>query len=95
MQTQSVRFRGRVQASRRESACSMGGMPLDVGTSVAQNRATEGGCVLTIDVRALVLPRTRGRCPSCRGTNLGWFGILRVCLTCDSVFHWRDAASES
>ena len=50
---------------------------------------------MTIDMRALAPLRTTRQCPSCRGTNVGWFGILRVCLACQHVFHWRDAASES
>jgi transposase len=49
----------------------------------------------TIDLRALTPLTTTKRCPSCRASNVGWFGMLRVCAACGYVFHWRDALSES
>jgi hypothetical protein len=48
----------------------------------------------TIDVLALT-PLGKGkRCPFCRGTDIRWFGILRVCAACAKMFHWRDTVSD-
>jgi hypothetical protein len=70
-------------------------MTLDVDGCVAEERATkERGTMVTIDVRSLTSLGTRTRCPVCRGTDVRWFGILRVCVACANVFHWRDAANE-
>ena len=49
----------------------------------------------TIDMRALTPLTTTRRCPFCRATDVRWFGILRVCVACANVFHWRDAVGES
>jgi hypothetical protein len=49
----------------------------------------------TIDFQALTPLGTATRCPFCRATNIRWFGILRVCVACANVFHWRDALAES
>ena len=49
----------------------------------------------TIDMRVLTPLTATRRCPLCRASNVRWFGILRVCVACANVFHWRDALSES
>ncbi len=50
--------------------------------------------MVTIDVRLLTSSGTRKRCPVCHSTDVRWFGILRVCVACAHVFHWRDGVSE-
>ena len=71
-------------------------MQIDVTTCVAQYGATKREePVATIDMRALTPLTTTRRCPFCRASNLRRFVILRVCVACANVFHWRDALSAS
>lgn len=44
----------------------------------------------TIDIRSLETAVT-GRCPQCGARDIRWFGILRICAHCRSMFHWRDS----
>ena len=70
-------------------------MTLDVNGGVAEERAMkESRPMVTIDVRALTSSGAKKRCPVCRATDVRWYGILRVCVACANVFHWRDAVSE-
>ena len=51
--------------------------------------------VASIDIRSLASLGAIKRCPVCRGTDVRWFGVLRVCAAGTHVFHWRDAVRES
>jgi uncharacterized protein (DUF983 family) len=43
------------------------------------------------DMQSLRSLGSTRRCPHCGDANVRWFGILRVCATCERAFHWRDA----
>src|SRR5262245_3079405 len=53
------------------------------------------GPMTVIHRQALTRLDTALRCPSCRRSNILWYGALRVCAACANVFHWRDAVHEA